>query len=589
MKLISSEYIKAKTGVKNQQLLKLIMSSMKIGKINQLYSSLPKNNEKEFLSKLISDLNINIELDPSDLANIPSEGQFFTVSNHPFGGWDALLLLHVIKSVRNDFVLLGDSVLTKILPLKSSVLKRNFDKSSGVVASSEINLKMINNNNPIGFFPSLDVSNFNSVKKRFTDSRWDSSIIRTIKNGNVPVIPIYFEGKNSIVFNTLGLIHPSLNSAFVGSEFLKKKNQTIKLRIGKPISVKEQNEFSGVNEFGRYLRARTYCLGTQNDPVKFYFPKVLKYKKPLRIIKAINSTKIVSEIEEITENSLLFKVKQFEVFCASSSEIPNILREIGRLREVTFRTIGEGSNKSVDLDQYDLYYKHLFIWDTEQKNIVGAYRVGQGDMIYNRYGKQGFYINSLFKIKKSFNPVLQNGLELGRSFIRNEYQKNPIALFLLWKGILYYLLKNEQYRFLFGPASISNQFPAASRSLIVDFIKSNYFNENLSKSVKPRKKFSSSSFYKEIDYKGFNSKNPKHIESLMQSMEPKFFKIPVLIKKYIKQNAKFIGFNVDPKFNKALDGFIVLDLFEVSDSTILSLSKEMNDESILKRFELTNQ
>ena len=148
------------------------------------------------------------------------------------------------------------------------------------------------------------------------------------------------------------------------------------------------------------------------------------------------------EIEGIAEDYLLFNMKNYDIYCSPSVKIPNVLNEIGRLREVTFRAVGEGTNRSIDLDEYDLYYYHLFIWDREEgKNCRGLSR-GKGKEIIDRYGMKGFYINSLFKMRKEMLPVLYESIELGRSFITEEYQRKPLPLFMLWKGILYFLLKN---------------------------------------------------------------------------------------------------------------------------------------------------
>ncbi len=286
---------------------------------------------------------------------------------------------------------------------------------------------------------------------------------------------------------------------------------------------------------------------------------------------------------------MLFQRNDFKVYCTASNNIPNVLKEIGRLREVTFREVGEGTNRSIDLDEYDLYYNHLFIWDSAEKKIVGAYRLGKGKDILAMYGKNGFYINSLFKIRKQFLPILNESIELGRSFIVKDYQKKPLSLFLLWKGILYFLITNPEYRFLIGPVSISGEFSKLSKTLIFQFIKSNYYNHQLAKYIKPKNKFRYK--LKKIDISIILESTKNNIDKLdhfIEDIEPRNFKIPVLLKKYIQQSAKIIGFNIDPKFNNTLDGLVLMDLFQVPMDTIQSLSKELDDNSILDRFNAAN-
>jgi putative hemolysin len=267
-----------------------------------------------------------------------------------------------------------------------------------------------------------------------------------------------------------------------------------------------------------------------------------------------------------------------------SFEIPNIMNEIGRLREITFREVGEGTNQKMDIDEYDLYYNQLFIWDEENRKIVGAYRVGKGKEIMDIYGVRGFYVQSLFRMNRRLNPILSQSLELGRSFIIPDYQRKPLPLFLLWKGILYFLLKNPEYRYLLGPVSISSRFSNFSKELIIKFIKENYYNESIARYIRPRKKFIVSLHHLDTDILIESASDLNKLDRIIKDIETAQKNMPVLLKKYLKQNGKIVGFNIDPKFNNAMDGLLLLDLFDVPTSTISALSKEVNDKGILERF-----
>jgi putative hemolysin len=299
----------------------------------------------------------------------------------------------------------------------------------------------------------------------------------------------------------------------------------------------------------------------------------------------VDNEKIEFEISGIRDRYLLFESFEFQVFCCPSYCIPTIVNEIGRLREITFRQVGEGTNHSIDIDEFDLYYNQLFIWDLKEKQIVGAYRVGKGKEIMREYGIKGFYIQTLFRISRGFYSTLEQSLELGRSFIVSEYQKKPLPLFLLWKGILYFLLKHPEYRYLIGPVSISNRFSQFSKELIIRFIRENHYNHQMAAYIKPRKKFiptGVSDIDKDIIME--SSQDINRFDKLIRDIDTSYFTMPVLLKKYLKQNGRIIGFNIDPKFNNALDGLIILDLFDVPIETISSLSREINDDSILERF-----
>jgi len=349
----------------------------------------------------------------------------------------------------------------------------------------------------------------------------------------------------------------------------------------------EQKEYPELARFGRYLRAKTYLLGTPLELKKFFKPAFQFPQKPEDIIEPVSKQLLLSEVNSLPSNSLLFKQSNFNVYCAEASLLPNVLCEIGRLREITFREVGEGTNCKIDIDEYDLYYNHLFIWDDLTNSIAGAYRIGMGSEIMHSYGIKGFYLRSLFKMKKGCIPILNESLELGRSFIPKEYQRTPLPLFMLWKGILHFLVRNPDYRYLIGPVSISNSFTNMSKSMIVSFIMKNHFDHQMADLVKPKKKFIPR-FNDGVDFLIENAKTLKDVDFVIKDVEDKN-RIPILLKKYIELNGKIICFNIDPKFNDALDGLLVLDLMKVPEDTIRMLSKEMDSRLMKSRFKFLEQ
>ncbi len=576
-------------GIGGEIVAKFLMQVLRLNKVNKYYKNSIQYEGLEFISEIISALEITYEVSDDDLKRIPQEGSFISVSNHPYGGIDGLLLIKLISEYRENFKIFANFLLQRIAPLKSYIFAVNPFENHKNAASSFGGVKQavshIKNGNAMGFFPAGEVSSYQSDINRICDKQWEIPALKFIKHAQVPVVPVYFEGTNSRLFHILGRIHPILRTAKLPSELFNKKRKPIKIRIGNPISVKEQNHFKDIELYGKYLRAKTYALGTSHE-VKHFFRqiKVQRIKKAEKIIPKVATNLLCAEIEKLKKAYMLFKSKNFVVICAPSDEMPELLSEIGRLREITFREIGEGTNRSCDLDEYDLYYEQLIIWDEEAQKIVGAYRVGKGADIIDQYGKNGFYLNSLFRISPKFEPVLQQSLELGRSFIIKEYQRKPLSLFLLWKGILYFLLKHTEYRYLIGPVSISNNFSKFSKSLLVEFCQRHLFNTEFAAYIKPRKKFKVKDFKKvDTDMMLNHAANLEKLDQYIKDVEPAL-RTPVLLKKYIKLNAKIIGFNIDPKFNNSLDGFIMLDIYEIPLKIVQSLSKELEDESILARF-----
>jgi putative hemolysin len=568
---------------------RVLMMLLRINKINKLYSDISHLEGIEFIDKLFEELEISFEVSELELNRIPKTGAFISISNHPFGGIDGLLLVKVLSLVRPDSKVLANFLLKKVEPVKDKILPinpfeehKNFKSSLSGIKEAQ---KHLESGFPLGVFPAGEVSSYNQISIGISDKEWQNSALKMIKRAEVPIVPIYFQGNNSRLFHLLGLIHPNLLTVRLPYELFNKRKKVIRVRIGDSISVKDQDDFTDISRYGRFLRAKTYSLGSAIEVQKFFYPNIFRARKIEEIIPPVDPLKIEEEVASLIEKYLLFENGEFQVFCSPSFCIPYIMNELGRLRELTFRQIGEGTNRSIDIDEFDLYYNQLFIWDNTGKKIVGAYRVGMGKDIMRQYGIKGFYIQSLFKISRKIYPALEQSLELGRSFIVSEYQKKPMPLFMLWKGILYFLLKHPDYRYLVGPVSISNRFSNFSKGMIINYIMENHYNPEIGKFIKPRTKFVPTRFQDvdtEIIMESSNDLNK--FDKFIKSVDTSNYTMPVLLKKYLKLNGKIVGFNIDPKFNDALDGLLFLDLFDIPMETISTLSKEINDDSILERF-----
>jgi putative hemolysin len=593
MKILTSQDIEKTDNLSIPEgtiIAKTLLKIIKYKKLNQVYSDFHDKDPIFLINSIIEELEINFDIPEDDLKNIPSDGSFITVSNHPYRGIDSILLFKIIYDKRKDFKIMANFLLQNIEPLRNIIIPLNTFETDKSTKSSYTGIKEaikhVRDGHCFGIFPTGEDSGHVEVSKVILDKEWQAPALKLIKNAGVPVIPFYFHGTNKPWAHLIGKINPILRSANLPSELSGKKNKTIKIRIGTPISVKEQSEFKDTSQFGRYLRARVYSLGSVLEVRKFFIKQPVKKKKQAEpLINPVPPEILSEEVNNIKGEYELFKTKNYSVLCAPTVAIPNLFNEIGRLREATFREVGEGTNKSTDIDEYDFYYYHLLIWDHDERKIVGAYRIGKGKEILAVYGLKGFYINSLFRLKKKFAPVLSESIELGRSFITNDYQKKVIPLFLLWKGIMVFLLKNSEYRYLIGPVSISNDLSGFSKSLIVEFVKTYFFNEELAKFIIPRKDFvvNTDSITDRKVFIDNSERDINKIERIILDVEPGY-RLPVLLKKYMEINGKIIGFNIDPKFNNCLDGLMVLDLYDTPPDVIKGLSREMNDISILERF-----
>ncbi|MCC6600055.1 MAG: lysophospholipid acyltransferase family protein [Crocinitomicaceae bacterium] len=564
---------------KDNPIIPLLARVSGIEKVNDLYDAICREEGLSAIDRLFQTLDLHLEFDKTDLEHIPATGPFIIVANHPFGALDGLALIKTIAQVRPDFKVMANFLLQNVEPIKNYFLAVNPFESRKSAFSNIAGLKAaiahLEKGFPLGIFPAGEVSTFQGDLRTIADRKWQNSALKIIRNAKVPIIPICFDGANSYIFHLIGLIHPDLRTLRLPAEIFKKKGKTIRLRIGKTIQPRDTESFVDIEQYGRYLRAKTYAIGTNFEVKRDYFRLFRFPTREDEIIPPVDSSIIQQEIDSIAPFRTLSH-DPFECYVVSSGAIPNILREIGRLREITFRQVGEGTNKNIDLDEYDIYYNHLILWDKQAKKIAGAYRIGNGLQIMSRYGIRGFYTSSLFKMSYRLKPILNKSLELGRSFIVAEYQKHHLSLFLLWKGILFYLMANPQFRYIIGPVSISNSYQEVSKELIIQFIQKNYFDHHLARFVQPRNQFKPKIKNVDTDVLVDSSQSDlKKMDRIIAEIEPSSFTMPVLLKKYLKQNAKILAFNADPKFNNALDGLMLLDLKNLPANTVDTLKREM--------------
>ncbi len=454
------------------------------------------------------------------------------------------------------------------------------DKKSSVLGIKET-LRHLSDGKPLGMFPAGEVSSYKDGQL-IVDKPWEEGAIKVIRKAQVPVVPIYFHAKNSYLFYLLSKISGTLRTAKLPSELFSQKNRVIKVRIGKPISVAEQNEYENIDAYSEFLRKKTYMLANpfEKESKLITTPNLKIPKNPKEIATPANQDKIIAEVNALRNTDCrLLQSKNYEVFFTEANRIPSILHEIGRLREITFREVGEGTNESIDLDKFDKYYHHLFLWDDEAQKIAGAYRMGLGGEIYPKYGIEGFYLNELFRFEPELFETLHHSIEMGRAFIIKEYQQKPMPLFLLWKGIIHTTLRFPEHKYLIGGVSISNQFSDFSKSLMIEFMKSNYYDPYIAQYIHPKKAYKVKLKDADKDFI-FNETEAdlNKFDKIIDELEPGVLRLPVLIKKYIKQNARVVAFNVDPLFNNAIDGLMYIRIADIPESTMKPVMEEFQAE-----------
>jgi len=519
----------------------ILMKTLKISTLNKIYNRNKHLKELDFLDAILEEFQIKFEIPEEDLKRLPKDGAYITVSNHPLGGIDGVLLLKLMLERRADFKIIANFLLHRIEPLKPYIMPVNPFEDRKDVKSSIAGFKNaimhLREGHPLGVFPAGEVSTYKDGKL-VVDKPWEEAAIKLIKKAEVPVVPIYFHAKNSKLFYKLSRISDTFRTAKLPSNTLK------------------------------------------TPP-----------KPPKSIATPGSKETMIREVEVLRhEDFRLLESKNYEVFLTPANKIPNILYEIGRLREITFREVGEGTNEAIDLDAFDNYYHHMFLWDNTAQKIVGAYRMGMGNKIYEALGINGFYLQKLFRFEPELYKMMSQSIEMGRAFIIKEYQQRPMPLFLLWKGIVHCTQRFPEHKYLIGGVSISNKFSNFSKSLMIEFMKSHYYDPYIAQYIRPKKEFKVKLQDADKDFVFDASKSDLNkFDKIIDEVEPGSLRIPVLMKKYIKQNAKVVAFNVDPLFNNAVDGLMYIRISDLPEATVKPVLEEIQTEleqKYAKQFEI---
>lgn len=564
----------------------LLMAVTKITTMNSFYNKNKKLSGPDFLEAILEHYEIDFDIPEEDLKRLPKSGPYITISNHPLGGIDGVLLLKLMLKERPDFKIIANFLLQRIAPLSPFIMPVNPFENHKDAKSSVMGFKTalthLREGHPLGIFPAGEVSTYKDGKL-VVDKPWEEAAIKLIRKAGVPVVPIYFHARNSRLFYRLSKINDVFRTAKLPSELTTQSRRPIKVRVGQPISVASQKEEETLEGFTELLRKKTYLLANVFEKERLIdkVPTTLKIpKSPKKIASAVRVEVLQGEIEKLREKECrLLQSKNYEVYLAQEKDMPFIIKEIGRQREITFREVGEGTNNPIDLDKFDSYYHHLFLWDNEENSIVGAYRMGLGTQIFKDHGIDGFYLQDLFRFEPELYNMMSKSIEMGRAYIVKDYQQKPMPLFLLWKGIVHTTLRFPEHKYLIGGVSISNQFSHFSKSLMIEFMKSNYWDPYVAQYIRPKKEFKVQ--LKDADKEFVFDETQADLnkfDRLISEVEPGSLRLPVLIKKYIKQNAKVVAFNVDPLFNNSVDGLMYIKIADLPESTVKPVMEEFQAE-----------
>ncbi|WP_323665080.1 lysophospholipid acyltransferase family protein [Aliarcobacter butzleri] len=547
--------IKEKENVLKKSLLKIAKKIVHEDSINQFLSQNSHLKGFDFVDAVLDYFDFDYTVSSNDLQNISSTGKVIIIANHPLGGLDALCLLKLVGQIRKDVKILANDFLVGFEALHSLMIPLDNFKDRQSKESIKKIYEALKNEEAIIIFPAGEVSR--ATPKGVKDPAWNKGFLNFAKNSNSAILPIFLDAKNSKTFYTISLINKTFSTLLLSNEMFNKKSKNINIKIGQiipseNITPKGLNKDFLVNLYKKHL----YAL---KKGKKSFFQTQSAIAHPASKIDLYN---------ELKKSPLLGQTNDGKkIYLYDYVEDSIVLKELGRLREISFRKVGEGVNKKRDIDKYDVYYQHIILYDKNELEIVGAYRIGNSDMIFKEFGTKGFYSNTLFQFNDEFMFYLQNSIELGRSFVQPKYWGTR-ALDYLWYGIGAYVKANPNIKYMFGPVSISGAFPAIAKDMLVFYY--NYYYSSEKNLVEARTPFSYSSHIHDIKEFFTLEDKKRDFKSLKIALSNIGVNVPTLYKQYseltLDDGVKFLDFNVDKNFGDCIDSFILVEIDKIKDS-----------------------
>lgn len=541
-------------------------------RVRDLYRRVQQSADGFSLENLLSKMHVDLDVDAADMAGIPATGPVVVVANHPFGVLDGAALAVLLTRVRPDVKVMTNYLLRDVPELAQHCIFVDPFHNEGAGADGiyanrrgvREALAWLRGGGMLAVFPAGEVSHWQFPQAEIVDPAWSDTAARLIRRTGAAALPVYFCGRNSVGFHVFGMIHPGLRTAFLLQEFLQQEGRSLTIRVGSEIPAESVMNISDNREAIEYLRWRTYLLARRGRtgiswPAAVHSKIAVKAEQP--IATAEPAELLATEIERLPKDHCLAESGDLAVYFAKAGEVPRMLLEVGRLRELTFRGAKEGTGKSLDLDRFDQYYWHVLLWHKTRQELVGAYRAGNTMEILPKHGIAGLYTSTLFRYDARIFEKLGPALELGRSFVRPEYQRQYAPLLLLWKGIARLLTTQMEAAVLFGAVSISNDYNQTSREMIYRFFESRMAYDELAGLIEPRRPFRPAGL-RPWDCRAMCHalRNLEDLSQPIADVEIDHKGLPILLRQYARVGGKLLSFNVDRKFSNVLDGLVVVDL-----------------------------
>lgn len=524
-------------------ILKSVLHEKELKRFNDAF---PKKEGLSYVQQALRHFDVDIEVNTQH--HIPKLGRVILIANHPIGALDTLALLNVVAKIRPDVKIIERPLLASMPPLQPFTLP--YEKGSSQTAQ-QFNMicQHLKDEGLLVVFPASEISSLSRL--RIKDGHWQSDFLNIAEQTNSPILPALLSPKKTFLFYSLSSFSKPFSTLLLLRESLKQSNNTVSIQVGELIDPMAHEDLNlPFKTKVKLFQKQVYRIG-RNKPSLFRTLAPIAPPEDRQQLK--KEVEACEPLGETRDNKKIF------LYHSHTNSI--LIREIGRLREEAFRLIGEGTGNERDIDDYDQHYMHIVLWDEDDLEVVGAYR------LCATKNEPHLYTSTLFEYNADTEQIIQAGLELGRSFIQPRYWGSR-SLEYLWYGIAAFLRRNPQYRYLLGAVSISNTFSRPAKDLIVGYYQ-HYYANNEGITLSSKRPYIIDDTARQRMKQLFQDKNAKEAFTILKAqLRHLGYSVPALYKQYAdltdQGGTSFLGFNIDPDFNDCVDGLVVVDITKMS-------------------------
>ncbi|MDR3765214.1 MAG: lysophospholipid acyltransferase family protein [Acidobacteriota bacterium] len=558
-----------------------------IRRLDRLYTDALTHTGGNVFDGILDEMGVSYTVREADWKNLPTSGPAIVFANHPFGMLDGILMASLLMKVRPDMKMLANQLLACMEKVSEHCILVDNMMGEGHETANRKGIRealdWLRDGHMLVVFPAGEVASWSRHHRRVLDPAWNRNMARLARMSGAVSVPAFINGTNSVGFHLAGMINPKLRTLFLPHELLNKRGRRFEVRFGAPVEGETLKAIKDDDKAIDLLRWNSSLLQLRDrlgSPRVRFFPT--RWQPRHAVAAAEEPAVLLRELQALPPESLLDSMGKMSVYALSSRQAPHIVREIGRLREITFRANGEGTGKARDLDRFDAYYTHLVLWNDERQEIAGAYRICNVQEVLRRYGMRGLYTTSLFRFQPKFFAKVGPAMELGRSFIHLDYQRQYAPLLVLWKGIGSYLVRHPETPVLFGAVSISADYSLASREVMTSYLSAHTVDAELLKLIRPKNPPKSGAENVQEPEMFARVFSMDDISEWVSMFESDGKGVPVLVRHYMKLGGKFLGFNVDAKFSNVLDGLLLVDLREAKPELLARYLGKEGAQNFLK-------